>query len=287
MYATYYISEQSEQGFVVNKFNKTLEKGDLPMAFAIQKFIMKRVEDGKYTKDLIDSMNIPYRANMLPFLTNKYYMLSFFKGAWSSDFMKNVIDLYKFDNKNLVAEFNALCCSVLDEEITSTSQVTPKQVKIDKFYNINIGKTYPTKVDALNMTFQYKVLDFINESESPDENLMSTVYEKIKQISLPTITTWQKAYEVASTFIEYEDYEFARTTMDPFITDSSVSEDFIFTYLNLYSISENTYTAKNFETACRLAAQKNRTRFCNEIKTYSVLIRENLAAKNIICAECK
>jgi hypothetical protein len=201
--------------------------------------------------------------------------------------MKNVIDLYKFDNKNLVAEFNALCCSVLDEEITSTSQVTPKQVKIDKFYNTNIGKTYPTKVDALNMTFQYKVLDFINESESPDENLMSTVYEKIKQISLPTITTWQKAYEVASTFIEYEDYEFARTTMDPFITDSSVSEDFIFTYLNLYSISENTYTAKNFETACRLAAQKNRTRFCNEIKTYSVLIRENLAAKNIICAECK
>ena len=287
MYATYDISEQYEQGFVVNKFNKTLEKGDLPMAFAIQKFIMKRVEDGKYTKDLIDSMNIPYRANMLPFLTNKYYMLSFFKGAWSSDFMKNVIDLYKFDNKNLVAEFNALCCSVLDEEITSTSQVTPKQVKIDKFYNTNIGKTYPTKVDALNMTFQYKVLDFINESESPDENLMSTVYEKIKQISLPTITTWQKAYEVASTFIEYEDYEFARTTMDPFITDSSVSEDFIFTYLNLYSISENTYTAKNFETACRLAAQKNRTRFCNEIKTYSVLIRENLAAKNIICAECK
>ncbi len=287
MYITYDISEKYEQGFTVNKFNKTLEKGDFPMAFAIQKFIMKRVEDGKYTKNLIDSMNIPYRANMLPFLTNKYYMLSFFKGAWSSDNMKNVIDLYKFDAKNLIAEFNALCCSVLDVEITSTTQITPTQVKIDKFYNTTIGKTYPAKVDALNMTFQYKVLDYINESESPDENLMNITYDKIKLIALPTISTWQKAYEVASTFIEYEDYEFARTTMDAYITDTSVSEDFIFTYMNLYSINENTYITKNFEIACKLAAQKNRTRFCNEIKTYSILILENLAVKNIICSECK
>lgn len=201
--------------------------------------------------------------------------------------MKAVIDLVKFDNKNQIVEFNALCCSVLDIEIKSTSQVIPMQVKIDKFYNTPIGKTYPAKVDALNMTYQYKVLDFINESEKPDEVLMATVYSKIKEIALPTITTWQKAYEVASTFIEYGDYGFARTTMDTYINDPGISEDFIFTYLNLYSIDERTYTSKKFEIACRLASQKNRARFCKEIKSYSYLIRENLGAKNIICSECK
>jgi hypothetical protein len=59
--------------------------------------------------------------------------------------MKAVIDLVKFDNKNQIVEFNALCCSVLDMEIKSTSQVIPMQVKIDKFYNTSIGKTYLPK----------------------------------------------------------------------------------------------------------------------------------------------
>jgi len=286
MNATYDISEKYEQGFVVNKFNKTLAKGDLPMAFAIQKYIIKRVEDGVYKKDLIDSMVIPFKASMLPFLTNKYYMLSMF-GGLSEDNMKTVINMAKFDNKNQIAEFNALCCAVLDMEISSNAQVIPMQVKIDKFYNTPIGKNYQTKVDALNMTFQYKVLDYINGSDIPDEALMDIIYNKIKEIALPTITNWQKAYEVASTFIDYADYEFARQTMDPFINDPKVSEDYIFTYMNLYSIDERTYTSKKFETACKLASQKNRTRFCNEIKTYTYLIRENIGVKNIICSECK
>ena len=142
-------------------------------------------------------------------------------------------------------------------------------------------------MDALNIAFQYKVLDFINSSETPDEALMETTYEKIKTVALPTITDWKKAYEVAASFIAYGDYDFARSAMDPYIEDKDVSEDFIFTYLNLYSLDENNYTSKKFEIACRLAAQKNRSRFCTEIKDYSYLIRENFEAKNIICNECK
>ncbi len=287
IYATYDISEKYEQGFVVDKFNKTMAKKDYPMAFAIQKFIIKKVEENAYTKSLIDSMSIPHQTSMLPFLTNKYYMLSFYDGGLSSDNLKKVSNLVKLDNKNLIVEFNALCCSILDMEISSNSQIIPNQVKIDKFYNTPIGKDYQNKVDALNMIYQYKVLDFINESDRPNEAMMATVYDRIKEIALPTITSWQKAYEVASTFIDYADYEFARKTMDPFIEDPSVSEDFIFTYLNLYSIDEKVYTSKNFEIACRLAANKNRSRFCDEIKTYSVLIRENLEAKNIICSQCR
>lgn len=287
MYATYDISEKYEQGFVVDKFNKAMAKRDYPMAFAIQKFMIKRVEENMYTKSLIDSITIPYQTSMLPFLTNKYYMLSFYDGGLSSDNLKKVSNFVKLDNKNLIVEFNALCCSILDMDITSNSQIIPNQVKIDKFYNTPIGKNYRTKVDALNMIYQYKILDYINESDKPDEALMATVYDRIKEIALPTITSWEKAYEVASTFIDYADYEFARKTMDPFIEDPAVSEDFIFTYLNLYSIDEKVYVSKNFEIACRLAANKNRSRFCNEIKTYSVLIRENLPAKNIICSQCK
>ncbi|MDR1181582.1 MAG: hypothetical protein LBL13_06360 [Bacteroidales bacterium] len=285
--ATYDVSQQYEQEFITNKFNRTLAAGNLPLAFAIQKYMMKKVEEGAYQKSLIEALEIPNTAQMLPFLTNKYYMLSFFDGGLSSDNMEKVIALAKLNAKNTICEFNALACSVDDIDIANTSQITTWQSKIDRIYNTPIGKSNPKKVNAVNIALQYKILDYINASENPDEKLMETTYEKIKEIALPTITDWQQAYDVASTFIEYGDFEFARKTMDPYINNPDISEDFVFTYLNLYSLDEYNYMSKKFDIACALAAKKNKTRFCNEIKTYSYLIRENLNAKNTICSECR
>jgi uncharacterized protein YkwD len=285
--ATYDVSEQYEQEFLTNKFNRTLSAGNLPLAFAIQKYMMKKVEEGVYKKSLIEALEIPNTVQMLPLLTNKYYMLSFFDGGLSADNMEKVIALPKLDAKNTICEFNALACSVDDIDIANASQITSWQSKIDRIYNTPIGKANPNKVNAVNIALQYKILDYINASETPDEKLMETTYEKIKTIALPTITDWQQAYDVASTFIGYGDFEFARKTMDPYINNPAISEDFIFTYLNLYSLDENNYMSKKFETACTLASQKNRARFCDEIKTYSYLIRENLKVKNTICGECK
>ncbi len=285
--ATYDVSEQYEQEFTTNKFNRTLASGDLPLAFAIQKYMIKQVEEKKYKKDFVNELEIPNTAQMLPFLTNKYYMLSLFEDELSPDNIEKVINLAKLDSKNTIADFNALVCSVEDIEITNSSQISNWQGKIDRIYNTPIGKSFPKKVDAVNIALQYKILDYINNSDNPDEKLLITTYDKIKAIALPTIADWQQAYEIASTFIEYGDVEFARKTMDPYINDPAVSEDFIFTYLNLYSLDENNYMSKKFEIACKLASQKNISRFCIEMKTYSYLVRENLEVKNIICNDCK
>ena len=285
--ATYDVSEKYEQEFITNKFNRVLAGGDIPLAFAIQKYMIKQVEEKKYKKNLVEALEIPNTVQMLPFLTNKYYMLSLFGNGLSPNNIEKVVELPKLDNKNVICEFNALASSVEDMDIDNSSQISTWQGKIDRIYNTPIGKANPKKVDAVNIALQYKILDYLNDSENPDEKTMETVYEKIKEIALPTIADWKQAYEVASTFIEYGDYQFARKTLDQYINNPEVSEDFIFTYLNLYSLDENNYMSKKFEIACKLASQKNSSRFCNEIKTYSYLVRENLAAKNIICTECK
>jgi len=286
--ATYDISNDDyEQDFVTSKFNDVLAKGDLPLAFAIQKYMIKKVEEGKYKKAPIENLKIPMENKMIPFLTNKYYMLSFFSGGLSAANIDKVLELEKMDSKNSICEFNALACTITDGEITASSQIASSQGKINRMYSSPIGKKYPNKVDALNIAFQYQILDYINSSETPDEALMESTYEKIKEIAMPTLTNWQNAYEVASSFISFGDYEFARKALDPFINNPNVSEDFIFTYMNLYSLDENNYASKKFEIACKLASEKNKARFCSEINSYSILIRENLAVKDLICKECK
>ena len=286
--ATYDIStDEYEQEFVTSKFNTALAQGDLPLAFAVQKYMIKRVEEGRYKKNFVENLNIPVETRMIPFLTNKYYMLSFFSGELTAANIDRVIALAKMDSKNPICEFNALACTIADGEISSASQIAGMQGKIDRMYNSPIGKKYPNKVDALNIAFQYQILDYINSSENPDEALMTTTYEKIKEIAMPTITNWKNAYEVASSFIGFGDFEFARKALDPYINDPNISEDFIFTYMNLYSLDENNYLSKKFETACKLALSKNKSRFCSEIRTYSILVRENLAVKGVICKECE
>jgi hypothetical protein len=287
MHVTYDVSEKYEQDFVTRKFNKALEENNFPLAFAIEKYYMKRVEDGKYNKELIDSLRIPYTQPMVPFLTNKYYMLSYFPHGLSSEDLNKVMDMPKMSPKNTIVEFNALACEVLGKEITAPSQITTLQSKIDKFYNTDMGKKYPHKVDALNIVYQYKILDYINSSENPDDALMDNTYAKIKSIAAPTISNWKKAMEVAASFISYGDYEFARATMDPFIKDPKVSEDFVFTYLSLYAMDENCYTSANFDIACKLAAERNAQRFCKAIQSFTYLVRENVEAKKIICKTCK
>ncbi|MDR2410510.1 MAG: CAP domain-containing protein, partial [Bacteroidales bacterium] len=133
--ATYDVSEQYEQEFLTNKFNRTLAAGNLPLAFAIQKYMMKKVEEGTYKKSFIEALEIPNTVQMIPFLTNKYYMLSFFETGLSSDDMEKVIALQKMDSKNTICEFNALACSIDDVDITTTAQVSTWQGKIDRIYN--------------------------------------------------------------------------------------------------------------------------------------------------------
>ena len=75
--------------------------------------------------------------------------------------------------------------------------------------------------------------------------------------------------------------------MDPYINDPKVSNDFVFTYLSLYAMDENSYTSQKFDIACKLAAERDAQRFCKTIRSFTYLIRENVEAKNIICKKCK
>jgi hypothetical protein len=288
MNITYDVSEEFEQEFVVNKFNKTLSAGDLPLAFAIQKYIIKQVEDGKYiNRALIEKLDIAKDAKYLPFLTNKYYMLSMFSGGLSEKENEEVLSLPALDKRDMIADFNAVSAFVANQEITSAKDIAPIQNKINSAYRSQVGSAYPNKVNTVNVAFQYKILDYLDVNDIEDPALTESTYEIIRQIALPTIDSWQKAYEVAATFMNNGDFAFARKLLDPYIEHPAVSEEYIFTYLNLYSYEIPLLMSKKFEIACRLASKKNRTRFCEEIKKYSVLTRENIAAKNIICAECE
>ncbi len=284
---TYDVTGSYEQPFVINKYNKLLEKGDVANAFAVQKYIVKAVQSGKYNSKVAKEMKKPgNEKRFLPLISNYYYIQNFFRDI-NEDMLTNVKPLSSLDPQNEFAYFNKMVCDVMNTEISSEAIMRDLQGNVDKAYSSkNIEKKH---LDKLNLELQFKILEFADTSVS--QSMMTAAeqtYEKIKQIALGLEkVTWQNAYKLASIFISYGDYRYAITLMDPFIDNPNVTNDFIFTYFSLLSHREEFYLTPSFSIMAKRCLEADKARFCNVMSKFSIQVMENGEVKKLYCKECK
>ncbi len=284
---TYDVTGSYEQPFVVSKFNKLLDKGDIANAFAVQKYIVKTIQTGKYNSKIAKEMKRPgTEKRFLPLLTNYYYIQNYFRDI-NEDMIANVKPLSALDPVNEYAYFNKMVCDVMDTEITTEAIMRDMQNNVDKAYSSkNIGKKH---LDNLNLELQFKILEFADTSVSQAMvSAAEQTYEKIKQIALGLDkVTWQNSYKLADIFIDHGDYRYAITLMDPFIDNVNVTNDFLFTYFSLLSHREDFYLTPSFEAIAKRCLETDKARFCTVMGKFSFQVMENGAVKKIFCKECK
>ncbi len=284
---TYDVTGSYEQPFVINKYNKLLEKGDIANAFAVQNYIIKSLKSGKYNSKTAKEMKRPSNdKRFLPLLTNYYYIQNYFRDI-NEDMIANVKPLSSYDPLNEYAFFNKMVCDVMDTEITNETIMRDLQSNVDKAYSSkNISKKH---LDNLNLELQFKILEFADTSVS--QAMMTAAeqtYEKIKQIALGLDkVTWQNSYKLTDIFISHGDYSYAITLMDPFIDNPNVTNDFLFTYFTLLSHREDFYLTPSFETVAKRCLEADKARFCTVMGKLSFQVFENGAVKKIYCKECK
>lgn len=284
---TYDVSGSYEQPFVINKFNKLMEKGDLVNAFAVQKHIVKAVQSGRYNSKVAKEMKKPGNdKRFLPMLTNYYYIQNYFRDI-NEDMITNVKPLTNLEPLNEFAFFNKMVCDVMDAEITSENVMRDLQGNVDKAYaSKNIDKKH---LDKLNLELQFKILEYADTSVS--QSMMTAAeqtYEKIKQIALGLDkVTWQNAYKLASIFIDHGDYRYAITLLDPYIDNPNVTNDYLFTYFTLLSHREEFYLTPSFSSMAKRCLEADKARFCSVMSKFSVQVFENTDVKKLYCKECK
>ncbi len=281
----YDLRGEKEQQYVLFLFNKAIEKADLPLALAIQKFIFKTVLDKRYDKNAIIEQRIPLESKFAGLLMNKLW-LQLRAGIIDNDlFYKSVKELNKLDPSNPYIKYNLLACQVKMGKVGDDYEIYKRQSTIDKLYNSTISKA---TIDALNLEYQFKVIAALDTLDQAPEKLFESL-DRIKNLVNLEVSSWKNSLELAYLFINHGDYRFASRILEIFVEDTKVDEELLFTYISLCSISEIKFFSSKFEKAMVKASDLNKKRYCQlfdgEHLSYRVL--ENPDVKSQYCKVCK
>ena len=285
---TYYAdSPTGEEAYALWKFNNAVKNPkQLGFAMAVEDYILKQVENGKFSSSSLEKMEIPFKKEYQTLLNNKLYAQYYKSSKLTPAMAEQMTKIYNLNTSNQLLQYNTTVADVLAATINSTADITKTQAAIDRLYGIPaIPKD---RVNSLNLEYQFKVINYLDTVPATTETtaLITSTYQKIKEIRNEKMDSWKNAFKLASYFNKRYDYMYSLSLMTPFLDDPTISEDFIFSYVTLAAHREETYLSGLFTKAVGLAAEKNPTRLCGLVDKLPTCILENEEAKKIICKAC-
>ncbi|MCR4964048.1 MAG: hypothetical protein K6A41_00160 [Bacteroidales bacterium] len=280
-------TKAQEQKFTTWKFNKALSEKNTGLAMSIENYMMDQVEKGKYTSSFLKEMNIPEKIEYQTLLNNKLYMQYYYASKLTPEIAAEMTKVFNLNPTNLLLSYNTAVGDVKAATITSTADVAKTQANIDRLYGI--AAIPKDRVNALNMEYQFKVINYLDTVAPSMESaaLTTSTFAKIKEIRNPKMDSWKNAYKLASYFVKQYDYQYALSLMNPFLDDPTISEDFIFSYVSIAAHREEAYLSSLFTKAVKLAQEKNEARLCGLFDKLPACVLENSDVKKIICKGCK
>ena len=285
---TYYAdSPSAEETFALWKFNKAVkDPKQIGFAMSVENYILKQVENGKFSSSSLEKMNIPFKKEYQTLLNNKLYAQYYKSSKLTPAMAEQMTKIYNLNTANQLLLFNTTLCDVMAAKINSIPDITKTQAAIDRLYSI--PAVPKDRVNSMNLEYQFKVINYLDTVPATTETtaLLTNTYLKIKEIRNEKMDSWKNAFKLASYFNKRNDYNYSLSLMTPFLDDPTISEDFIFSYVSLAAHREETYLNGLFTKAVQLAADKNAPRLCGLIDKLPTCILENEAAKKIICKAC-
>ena len=287
MHVTYPITtSEQEYQFVLYKFNKALEKNNMALAMSVQKYVIQKVEEGKYPISIPNRMQIPENKTNQPLLINKLYMQYWLSKEMNNKIIEDAHRIYNLDNTNNIAYFNVCVTKVNNAEFKTTADVNKLQSEVDKLYAMSqIPKDV---VNSLNLELQFKIITFIKSkpSDLEYETLQTNTYTRLKNITDPQTLYWHNAYKLSHYFILNQDYKYALSLMAPFINDEDIFIDFLLCYISVAATQESAFMSNLFTKAVNRAAEKAPTGLCGLFDKLPISIFDNKEVQRTICKVC-
>lgn len=284
MKITYDISGSNEEPFVQKKFKNAILDNDKALALSIQKFVIQQIENKRYDISSLQKMDVPQEKEYAGMQMNKIYMLKKYKQISKEEFIEQVAQLSELDSENEYITFNDLLNTVNYAELRKlVDDNVLIQNKIDRLYYSPLRKN---TIDGLNVRYQFKLINAADSLLS-DEKLRAASVNKIKEIVEIKEESMSNALKLAEIFIENNDFEFAKKSLDPWVL-KTYSEKLLFTYVSLCSMKEADMHTQKFTKAMEKAAEVNRERYCKLFgkEGFSFIVLENKAVKNNYCKVC-
>ena len=287
IWVTYDIEGGKEQRYVVDQFNKAVEAKLLDKALAIQKYILKRVVEGRYDENAVSDMRIPQGKDYVGLNMNKIWLTQFiFKDVLDEHYLEDINDLNTLDQENIYVEYNDILCEISLLNLEDEEYAEKTQERINRLYNTPLNVDL---VDLINIELQYNIMDIYKDSLGYDHPYVTKSVNKIKEIIKFEELTWENSLKLSSVFINHGDYEYAIKLLEPWIHDDQVPFVLLTSYATACSKVEYKVHSKNFYFALQKIKQHDPDFFCDLFKgdKLSVQTFVNTEVKKLWCETCK
>ncbi|PBQ30798.1 hypothetical protein CNR22_03075 [Sphingobacteriaceae bacterium] len=284
MDVTYDVSGTKEQKFSAVTFNRAVKANNTKLSYKIMEFINKRVLEGKYPASIYDSLKIIEDPKNVGLLNNQVYYTYQASNAIDEEDEKVFDKLLTLEPTNPVLQYNKVFCQL---KLDSGAGNPEHQAQVQQTINNLYGKLDSNFVNGLNIEWQFKIMETL-DTMANSEVLIEACITRIKQFYNIKDATWQNALKLASVFNRAKDYNYAATLLEPYLSNSNVSENLVFTYISSASRVQEKYYSRTFAKALAIAKEKNQERYCKlfgePFMTFQVL--ENPEVKRVYQTNC-
>jgi uncharacterized protein YkwD len=259
MDVTYDISGSKEEKFSVVSFNRAVKAGNVNHAYKILDFIAKKIIEKKYSYESFDKLEIPAEAKNVGLLMNKiYYYYLIHNKVVDEEEYKGVLALQKLDTENPVVNFNALFCKIeLDSTAGNKTEQVEVQQKIDALYKTHVPKKL---VDALNIEWQFKIMDALDTLEGAQEQRQACI-DKIKGFYNFKEASKQNAVKLAYAFARAKEFAFACSLLEPHLNNNP-DEKLLLAYVSIASHVPVKFYSHKFSYALAEIKKKDPAKYC-------------------------
>ncbi len=258
MDVTYDISGSKEEKFSVVSFNRAVKAGNTRQAYRIMDYIANKVLEKKYAEESFDKMQIPPESNFAGLQMNKIYYQYLLGGKVVNEEEYNgVMDLLKADGGNTIIKYNSLFCKVqMDSTVGDKATQAEMQLKIDELYKTDLAKNI---VDALNIEWQFKIMDALDTLEGADLERQACI-DKIKSFYDFKNATWQNAVKLAYAFARAKDFKFAAGILEPYLDKKQ--DKVLYSYVSIASHVPEKFFSHKFANALNEIRVHNKDKYC-------------------------
>ncbi|MFO7790514.1 MAG: hypothetical protein R6V32_08075 [Bacteroidales bacterium] len=288
IWITYDITEGKEEYYVVDQFNKAMEKDDLARALSIQKYMYDQLVKGNYGKTAVEGMEIPKGKGYVGLNMNKICMEQIlYNDVIDKSYRDKIKKLWELDKENPFVYYNYIYTRVLTEDITDQYDREVLQDEISYLYDFDLREN---QLDLLNIELQYKLMNTYSDSVGMDHPVVEKSLEMIKRIINFDEVNWQNSLKLASIYLNHGDYHYAFDLLAPFVEDEDVYPELLFTYISLCSKVEHKMHSNRFARALKKAEEMDHNRFCDLFrgeKKFPSQVFANEKVKKLYCDHCK
>jgi len=281
---TYDVSGEKESKFAAASLAKAIKNDDAAQGTRIMEFMSKRISEGKYKPEILDTASIPARLALIPLINNKLYHQYKLKPQLDEDIFNTLNALLKEKPEEPALLFNSMFTRI---KLDTLAAIPEHQKIMQGLIGHLFGKMDSSLVNSLNIEWQFKIMESVDTL--PDGPLqVEACMEKIRGYYNIKEATPKNSLKLFEVYCRLHDYTNAAGTLEPFLKNPALTDNMLFLYLSAAARSKEKYLSSNFVLALKMAKERQPDKFCklHGVPMMSFQIFDNPEVKKLYQASC-